>query len=1219
MIDAAADFPALEQLARALWRAGTARGAAVLVGAGFSRNAIRAADDTPEPPLWNDLAFKMAAQLYPKNPEAAPTGAPLRLAEEYRTYFGQAALDEFVRKNVPDKAWEPGPLHRALLDLPWSDVLTTNWDTLLERTALTGTDYEIVRTPAEVAHAAPRRIIKLHGSIGTSEHFIFAEEDYRTYPARYAVFMNLARQIFIENELCLVGFSGDDPNFLQWSGWVRDHLGENARRIYLVGALNLGSAQRKFLEARNISPIDLTDLVSHEQTSAERQKAAARQFLTFLAKAEPKSISGWRPADQNAYPAPPADAKDIQRQYRDLDLAASLLVESAKVWRSDREGYPPWLICPAARRQEMIWRSNSLRPKLGAIFEKLNTEQRASILYEIVWRYATTLQPISEELAGLLLPVGDPANICGLNTRQQLDISLALLRAARRAGDEAAFARLMGAIKNSASFSIEVQLEATYQQCLFARDRLDYGQLSAEIEGLVGEDPMWQVKKAALHCDLGEFTKAAELIVRASAELERLQRKDQRSLAIRSRRAWVQWLLPSTARGEFRVRKTPWPAEFRQIDYEPAKEIDAIRNDAENQTRNRQEESVEQVARFEAGFYQDKSSTVRFQSNQSATPLEELDYIIETVGIPTRLHYYHLTGSVAMSAIELDYARTVPWYIRFLREIPSPLDRPFERYFGRVAVANLTIDVAAKLYSDVAKAVKFWRNRVATASNVSDVDELHSIQRLRIYIEVLSRLATRLDSNAASDSFELAKSLASDAALVHPWLFAETKHLASYSIQSVAPTRRSGLVLAALEFPLSGEKIPEKVPFEWGNPVDLLFETEPLRPPGDRRWTQCIERLLHASLASSLSRPEATLRLFYLSKWHCLTDEEQLQYNDVLWSEIDDSPFPLPARTHLLSPTLASVPGPRQAEAIAKVSTILFDKDITETMTLPNALSSLDIQDRLHHLLSIRSSVQMNIKPTREQALRLFDGMIGWWQRHVNSADDTAATGPSLFRNTFYPQAVQILGQVLAHVLVPNFSRADLTQVRADALLALVESGAAQSALLALPYFVDINDGYSSRIAQCIRRGIGSRSHDDVALATEALEIWASGNQAQSVETPVPKAQIRQVISAVEARRSFGRVALLRCLRMFVGRQLVAHADEPDILDGLGDLISDTAYDTIDPDSPAAISISLVRVECVRLAHAMASRHADNPSVIAWLRAPADDPLPEVRFALARE
>jgi hypothetical protein len=34
---------------------------------------------------------------------------------------------------------------------------------------------------ADLAHGRERRIIKLHGTVGISEHFIFAEEDFRTY------------------------------------------------------------------------------------------------------------------------------------------------------------------------------------------------------------------------------------------------------------------------------------------------------------------------------------------------------------------------------------------------------------------------------------------------------------------------------------------------------------------------------------------------------------------------------------------------------------------------------------------------------------------------------------------------------------------------------------------------------------------------------------------------------------------------------------------------------------------------------------------------------------------------------------------------------------------------------------------------------------------------------------------------------------------------------
>lgn len=131
-IEEMTDFPALQQLARSLWGEGASRGAAVLVGAGFSLNATRSGADTPKPPLWKDLAQELSARLYPDH-EKAPTTDQLKIAEEFRGYFGQAALDDFIRSRICDAAWEPGPLYKALLELPWADVLTTNWDTLLPR------------------------------------------------------------------------------------------------------------------------------------------------------------------------------------------------------------------------------------------------------------------------------------------------------------------------------------------------------------------------------------------------------------------------------------------------------------------------------------------------------------------------------------------------------------------------------------------------------------------------------------------------------------------------------------------------------------------------------------------------------------------------------------------------------------------------------------------------------------------------------------------------------------------------------------------------------------------------------------------------------------------------------------------------------------------------------------------------------------------------------
>jgi hypothetical protein len=75
----------------------------------------------------------MLDEIYAGAAETDVPADPLRLAEEFRAMLGQAALDDFIRQNAPDASWEPSELHEKLLRLPWADVLTTNWDTLLER------------------------------------------------------------------------------------------------------------------------------------------------------------------------------------------------------------------------------------------------------------------------------------------------------------------------------------------------------------------------------------------------------------------------------------------------------------------------------------------------------------------------------------------------------------------------------------------------------------------------------------------------------------------------------------------------------------------------------------------------------------------------------------------------------------------------------------------------------------------------------------------------------------------------------------------------------------------------------------------------------------------------------------------------------------------------------------------------------------------------------
>ena len=62
--------------------------------------------------------------------------------------------------------------------------------------------------------------------------------------------------------------------------------------------------------------------------------------------------------------------------------------------------------------------------------------------------------------------------------------------------------------------------------------------------------------------------------------------------------------------------------------------------------------------------------------------------------------------------------------------------------------------------------------------------------------------------------------------------------------------------------------------------------------------------------------------------------------------------------------------------------------------------------------------------------------------------------------------------------------------------------------------------------------------------------------------------------------------------------------------------IIEADYRRIDPESRAAVTVSLARAECVRLAAALRASGQAGPEVDAWLESAAIDPLPEVRFAL---
>ena len=216
---------------------------------------------------------------------------PLRIASEYEAAFKRQKLESFIRSHVPDSGHRPGPIHELLLQLPWRDVFTTNYDTLLEANGgLPAGHTNRSRRSRNLTTAISPRIIKLHGTLPSQTPFIITEEDYRIYPKLFAPLVNTVRQSLIENSFVLLGFKGDDPNFLEWIGWIRDELEDHHAPIYLTGVYSLDHVQRSLLAKRGVTPIDLAPVFPNR---SESPAPAIAWFLDNLNVARPPSPHRW--------------------------------------------------------------------------------------------------------------------------------------------------------------------------------------------------------------------------------------------------------------------------------------------------------------------------------------------------------------------------------------------------------------------------------------------------------------------------------------------------------------------------------------------------------------------------------------------------------------------------------------------------------------------------------------------------------------------------------------------------------------------------------------------------------------------------------------------------------------------------------------------------------------------------------------------------------------
>lgn len=476
--------------------------AALMVGAGFSKNAEKISITDKKFLNWNELSDLFYETVYGKGEEPGKQyNSSLRLAQEVEITVGRPKLEKIIKDAVPDLEYAPSELYVKLMEMPWKDVFTTNYDTLLERAAdkVTNRRYNVVICQEDLVNSndAPR-ILKLHGSFPSYRPFIITEEDYRTYPVKFAAMVNTVQQALLENVFCMLGFSCEDPNFINWIGWIHDNLGRSSsQKIYMVSVAHIAEAKRKLLFERNIIVVDLQELWP-DKSIGDRLDSFLEELK--LRVEEKRRKDNW------------FDLGQMHLKYDDTDF-----VKKTEIIKKLNESYPGWIFLPWKMKKKVSYVLNELDNNMNK-FEHISFKDQVNYMYEYVKFMDIAGRPILSQVVDQFWNVlekkegGEDSFEEKLEYKEQV-IYLHLLRSYRELAEWEKYEACHEKIKDA-------YLDYDNKQFLYACDcwkqlfRFQAEKLARMLDSwnLVKGDMYWPLAKANMYALIGEISKADAIL-----------------------------------------------------------------------------------------------------------------------------------------------------------------------------------------------------------------------------------------------------------------------------------------------------------------------------------------------------------------------------------------------------------------------------------------------------------------------------------------------------------------------------------------------------------------------------------------------------------------------------------------------------------------------------------------------------------------------------------
>ena len=1172
---------------------------------------------------------------YPNSSESCPA-----LAQEYASSLGRSALDQFLRKHIPDDHL-PHALHMQLLALPWADVFTTNWDTLLERASSEprARPYSTVSAGSDLIHAARPRIVKLHGSFSGTGQVVVTQEDYRTYDQRAAPLSNTVRQALMEGVVLLLGFSGTDANFLEWHGWVRDQLAKKTPRPFLAGYLRLAPPRRSFLEDLGIVPIDLACHPNAKHWTTEPHRQATEWILEFLQQTstrvtpspesggqvpvtadplvEPTQIRPASPAT-TAPTTPPRDAAP-----EDKDNAVRKLIQA---WREYRVSYPNWVVLPYGKIAGLHAQTDDWEELILSRTKTWRPAERLNALRELMWRHEILMNPHTPDLSAAAreavesvwpdskLNRTSDAPTAALLVEFGVAVLLPLLTDARYRLDHTEFRQLADQIRPAVVNGSDAWHRFLYEECLWAFAIQEFRILEENIARWRTDecDAMWALRKAALLADMGAPQKALELAASTLTTLEEGYGRDRNRIDVVSRLAWgLQWRMGAETQKYWSTEASGSP------DIEPIRDL-------WSQLARHGCDVPSEWSLFEKEVREVRSPRPR----GSLMPQPHRRHILR---MDEYGRYRHAHRAVRM--IELT---GIPSGLPGVSIAAGTFGKTAEAMAGLGAEHTLSIALRASDQSPVKLLARVLSPGNVAILDQSDADRIiESMERGRDYrlehAEGSPREAKAMSAQAAKNVHALARCIprarGDKARSVFLWAvrYGTSEHFrVDYSLwdsvevlwerawQAIPPEDRGRLLIEIM----SSSTLDDLSVSSYGDPAVVVTRyaaTLRREELADARWPECVEELVQALRKGGNARERAAGRIHWILAADLVTEGQRIKIADALWDERFRDGSALPGNTRLFDFVHLSMPEPGDgvAEATFRAKWIGHDIDSSNLSAVGSTLAEVAAAWRTdtpwHRPIELSR---------REQ--KWFWNLVQIWleagtsRRHfVWGRDDVSEERvigglAATFARRSVPASIRgnldrkldVLSRPREGVMTPQFHGNEYELIAAAA---------------------GFRSGRPPRAETLLRMGLMADDEEIQNSALRGLRWWVVEAAREGTRLrPPSRACVQDFAILLGSGRDKGVEAAIAVAIELLKRQPEKAIEDvvPMAAEGLAKWRSALSYERPDVGGTEwHKTVVSRRVWCVKLARTMQKHGLTEAVVDQWIEAGTEDPMAEVRYA----